>query len=65
MPCAVERRDAQRRRILILQPAPLVGRQRVALVVDLEQRHVDRADLLEHLLDGGHPAIAIAARRRR
>ncbi len=35
----------------------------VALVVDLEQRHVGRADLLEHLADRGHAAVAVRGRR--
>src|SRR5204862_4078558 len=37
-PLALERRDAERRRIELLEPPPLVGRERVAFVVDLAQR---------------------------
>src|SRR5712691_3010421 len=58
-----ERRDAERRRGQVVQPAPLARCQRIALVVDLEERHVDRADLVEHLPDGVHAAIAIGSGR--
>ena len=63
MPSPRQRRDAERRRILLLQPAPLVRRQLIALVVDLEQRHVGRAHLFEHLAHGGHPPLAVGRRR--
>ena len=63
MPCRVSAEMHSADGILLLQPAPLVGRQRVALVVDLEHRHVDRADLVEHAAHGVHPAIAVGRRR--
>ena len=53
------RRNTERGRILILQPALLVGGNDVAFVVHLDERDVDRSDLFEYLPHGGHSPIAI------
>jgi len=57
---AMQRRDAQRRRVLLLQPAALVRQQRVAFVVHLEQRNLGRADFVEHLTHRRDAAVAIS-----
>ena len=51
------------RRILLLQPPPLVGREQIALVVDVGQRDRVGADFVEHLLDGADAAVAVGRRR--
>ena len=52
-----------RRRIGILDAAPLVGGDRVDLVVDLDARHFDRADLFEDARHRGHVTLALGIRR--
>src|SRR6185503_12414618 len=55
-------RDTERAGFLLLQPAAFVRRQEIALVVDLDEWHVDRLHLFEHLAHRRH--LPVAVRRR-
>ena len=56
------RRDQQRGRIGLLDAAAFVGRDLIDLVVDLDARHLDRADFFEHARHRGDVTLALGIR---